>query len=192
MQLPCARATLLAWRLAAVGDGLAIGPAFERGLALVDVAENLLAQGKREGEVLQALKLGRKRGMRVIGIVRRRWARDGKRCSREERKAENRAIAVTLRTKALEKTRAVPVGDGPGISHLEHTPDPDIRSAIEAHRLVCEMDGDVEHNPSATSTALAMQLAMILGIEVAGMVGGGGGEVIDVEGVPVDRGRLPK
>lgn len=138
-------------------------------IAVVDRIEGLLASGLREDQVRRELGLTRRRGYRLITLIRQRWAREGAVRTRTERRDELRVLIRETYRRAMARTRGVPVGVGFGLSKLEHIADPDLGSAIKALELLARFDGLLEQPDTSSPelrAPLAHQLAEILGITI--------------------------
>lgn len=135
-------------------------------LAAVDAVESYMVMGFREAQIREATGLSVGRIRRYAGLVRQRWKREGQAQDRQSRKDEHRESARALYQIALTRKRAVTVGIGPGLQRLEHVADPDIRSAIEARRLLAQLDGDMDQPvvSAAMNLTIVQQIQHALGM----------------------------
>lgn len=80
---------------------------------------------------------------RYAAAIRKQWAIQGKRYTKDPiaRHAEWVHRLEDLLRRALERKRAVVVGDGDGASHIEEVADPDISGALRIAERIMTLEG---------------------------------------------------
>lgn len=138
---------------------LALPAAITQTLARIDEAEDLLASGIPRRRVASTIAhqwgIGRRQAQDYVRYVYDRWRNEGAEESRDDKRVRMRAMIEHTYAAAMKRRKALTVGDGEGVQHVEYVDEPDLRTAHGLLELMCRFEGLLEQPGTSAAGTIA-------------------------------------